>query len=174
MEVQRIKKLLIIILFFSLLLISYINENEDEHLSKLNEYFGQGYDITRQNGYENNDIIRAYRIVNKSNNSSEFVQIVNSNAYIDDIKIMVIIDEESKKISNIHILQHSETEDYGGYVTEDWFTDRFKNKPINQSLKTVKIISKNPREITAITGATVTSEAVVKGVNLCIQNYGGR
>lgn len=167
LEVILIFRTVIITLLSMLLLIGCSNDAE---LDTVRNKFGQDYSIDRLNKYEDDSIIRVYKVSKEADEKYHIVQIVRSKGYKDYIKFMVTIDNDSKKISDIHIIEHNETHDYGGYVTKDWFLKRFINKPINQSLKIAKIVSENPWEVTAITGATITSEAVVKGVNLCIEN----
>lgn len=69
------------------------------------------------------------------------------------------------------MISHQETEDYGGYLTREWFLDRFIGKSSTYQLKMVKIIDNKPDEIVAITGASKTSKAVVDGVNLALENF---
>ena len=69
----------------------------------------------------------------------------------------------------INILSHSETPGLGAKSTEPEFYTQFDNKD-KLPLKVVKGSANNPDEIAAISGATVTSNAVTNGVNEAV-NY---
>ncbi|MGF7058492.1 FMN-binding protein [Brassicibacter mesophilus] len=127
--------------------------------------------VSRLKQYENRDIIRVYKALNTINENEEIVQIVRVKGYKGTIKLITSIDMDLDEVTDIQILSHNETEAYGGYITEEWFLDRFNNKNADRQLKTVKIIAERPNEIVAVTGATISSEAVVNGVNLSLANY---
>jgi Na+-translocating ferredoxin:NAD+ oxidoreductase RnfG subunit len=88
--------------------------------------------------------------------------------YKGPVTIAVVIDSQKKETMGIKILNHDESPDYGGVLTEKWFLDRFKEKSIATFLNLVKLDAKDPQDIIQITGATVTSQAVVNGVNAAI------
>ncbi|MBQ8691553.1 MAG: RnfABCDGE type electron transport complex subunit G [Synergistaceae bacterium] len=69
----------------------------------------------------------------------------------------------------INILSHSETPGLGAKSTEPEFYTQFNNRD-KLPLKVVKGAASNPDEIAAISGATVTSNAVTNGVNEAV-NY---
>lgn len=69
----------------------------------------------------------------------------------------------------INILSHSETPGLGAKSTQPAFYSQFDNKD-KLPLKVVKGAVNAPDEIAAISGATVTSNAVTNGVNLAV-NY---
>lgn len=136
--------------------------------------------------YEDYKIIREYKL-DKSLNTDEcfvekamliennghklFCQFARTNGFHEGIYLMTSIDVQNNQIYEVDIIEHFETEDYGGYVSEKWFLDRFAGKLTNIPLKTVVMIDKEPNEVVAITGATITSRAVVRAVNLCMENF---
>ncbi len=67
-------------------------------------------------------------------------------------------------VKAINILSHSETPGLGAKSTEPEFYGQFADKS-QMPLKVVKGGASNPDEIAAISGATITSTAVVDGVN---------
>ena len=69
-------------------------------------------------------------------------------------------------ISGITILSQNETPGLGAKSTEPAFQDQFKDKDATKELSVVKGGSAEGNQIQAITGATITSTAVVDGVNL--------
>lgn len=127
--------------------------------------------IIRARKYENEYIEKAYQIFNLRGKVVELAQLVEIQGYKNPIKILVYMDVEEQKIKEIKILEEHETKDYGGYVKEEWFADRFKDKSSKEELRLVKVIAKDSNEIVAITGATITSSSVVTGVNMAIKNF---
>ena len=67
-------------------------------------------------------------------------------------------------VKAINILSHSETPGLGAKSTEPEFYTQFNDKD-KLPLKVVKGSASNPDEIAAISGATITSNAVTDGVN---------
>ncbi|MBU5440038.1 RnfABCDGE type electron transport complex subunit G [Tissierella sp. MSJ-40] len=68
------------------------------------------------------------------------------------------------KITGMKVLNHSETPGLGANSTKSYFSDSFKNKSVTNEL----YASKNPSgesEVQALTSATITTNAVLAGVN---------
>lgn len=86
------------------------------------------------------------------------------------IEMMVGISTEGK-VEGIKILAHSETPGLGAKAPEAEFADQYKEKSIDKKLVVVKADPANDNEIKAITGATITSDAVTSGVNSAIDFY---
>lgn len=110
-------------------------------------------------------------IMIKNNGTKLLCQFVKVKAFHDGMYLMISIDIETDTIHEVSIIEHYETEDYGGYVSDKWFLDRFKDKDVMIPLESVVMINKKDNQIVAITGATITSQAVVNSVNLCMKNY---
>lgn len=138
------------------------------------------------NTYDNSKVIKELKInkdlnsdncyiekaITIKNNEKELLcQFVKVKAFHDGMYLMVSIDTTKDLIYDISIIEHYETEDYGGYVSDKWFLDRFRDKDVNIPLESVVMINKKDNQIVAITGATITSKAVVNSVNLCMKNY---
>lgn len=157
------RRYLIILLILAVcLVIALFIINSDGYKSQLKQ---RGYyNLQRLKSVENDDVIRVYRA------DSKIIQIVASEGYNGDITILVSIKDD--EITMVDILDHDETEDYGGYIVEEWFLNRLC-LPIDNELNTVKIKKVESNDVVAVTGATISSNAVVDGVNKCIKNYGG-
>jgi Na+-translocating ferredoxin:NAD+ oxidoreductase RnfG subunit len=125
--------------------------------------------VERLKKYENESIYRIYHVTDSENN--KIIQLIEQNGFVDKIKMMVVIDCKEDEIEQIKILEHNESHDYGDLLTEEWFLERFKGKTATIPLRVVKMSAKEENQIVAITGATITSEAVAKGANLCMNNY---
>jgi len=140
---------------------------------KIHEAVGQVVNdkenVKRLTKHEDESVYGVYHLID--DDRDEIIQLVKQKGFVDEIDLMVIIDYKEDIIKEIKVLEHKESKDYGGLLTEDWFLERFKDKPIATLLELVKMSAKEENQIVAITGATITSEAVVKGVNLCMNNY---
>lgn len=91
---------------------------------------------------------------------------VCSEGYGGDVTVMVGLSPDLK-ILKAKILSASETPGLGAKASEPKFIDQFKEKAGNLSV--VKGAAANENEISAISGATITSKAVTKAVNSVTQ-----
>lgn len=91
--------------------------------------------------------------------------------YNGPIDVLVSIDSESDKLIGIEILKQEETPDYAEHIEENWFLDRFKDIGIDKYLNLVVLDKVNPEDIIQVTGATISSKAVVNAVNAAIGAY---
>jgi RnfABCDGE-type electron transport complex G subunit len=84
----------------------------------------------------------------------------------DKIELVVAVDKNFEKIAGFNVLASNETPGFGDHIKDDYYQDQFKSAPVDV-LKLVKTgdPKKIDSEIVAITGATVSSEAVVKIIN---------
>ena len=84
-----------------------------------------------------------------------------SKGYGGTIKMLVAVSTDGKVI-DYNILSANETPGLGDKASEDFFRDRIKGKE-SKALEVVKDPS-NKENVQALTGATITSKAVTKGV----------
>jgi len=91
--------------------------------------------------------------------------------YRSAIDLFIAIDGEKKEVTGIKVMQHDETPEYAGYMTKDWFLNRFKNKSTGTYLNRVVLEASRPNDVIQITGATVSSQAVINGVNAAMGAY---
>ncbi len=94
---------------------------------------------------------------------------VSSKGYGGQIGFVVGITKEGT-VKAINILSHSETPGLGAKSTEPEFYTQFNDKD-KLPLKVVKGSASNPDEIAAISGATITSNAVTDGVNGAVKYW---
>ena len=83
----------------------------------------------------------------------------------------MVLNTSEGKVAGITIASHSETPGLGANAAEPEFLSRFYDKPIDKPLAVVTGDSGKADEVEAITGATITSKAVVDGVNDAISLY---
>ncbi len=80
------------------------------------------------------------------------------------IEIMVGIDSQGV-VTGINIVRHQETPGLGSKIVQDDFKDQYTQKA-HTPLRIIKSGQPKDDEILAISGATISSEAVKDGVNL--------
>jgi electron transport complex protein RnfG len=96
-----------------------------------------------------------------------YVFTVMSKGYGGDVEMMIGIDE-SGKITDVKITSHSETPGLGSKAADQPFDSQLSGFVPSQPLEVVKRESSKPEEVEAISGATITSRAVVKGVQAAV------
>jgi Na+-translocating ferredoxin:NAD+ oxidoreductase subunit G len=98
-----------------------------------------------------------------------YIYTVTPSGYGGELTVMVGISSPDAKLTGIKILKQNETPGLGAKSTEPEFFKQFAGK----NLKTPLEVSKQAKgeEIQAITAATITSKAVVKGVNEARDHY---
>lgn len=75
---------------------------------------------------------------------------------------------ENKTVSGIKLVSHSETAGLGAKAGNEEFSSQFKGKKTDVPLTVIKSGTPKDNEISAISGATITSNAVKNGVNAAI------
>ncbi|ADL68388.1 RnfABCDGE type electron transport complex subunit G [Thermoanaerobacterium thermosaccharolyticum] len=75
------------------------------------------------------------------------------------------------KITGITIVNQSETPGLGAKSEDPNWNKQYKGKNADKDLVVVKTVPSQDNQIQAITGATITSRAVTKGVNTAIEAY---
>lgn len=124
----------------------------------------------RFKNYEQDNIKKVY-LIKEASRAGNLLQKIVVHGYNDKIVMFLNIDLETEKITNLEIIKENETPHYGGHIKEEWFENRFQGKAANLKLEIVKMSAKKPPEVVAVTGATISSSAVVIGVNEALINY---
>lgn len=99
------------------------------------------------------------------------VAAVSPNGYGGDISVAVGIDAKTSTITGFSVLSNSETAGLGARCTEDEFVSQFAGKDAT-SVEYVKGGGAAGNQIDAISGATVTTNAVTEAVNSALAVYG--
>lgn len=92
-----------------------------------------------------------------------------SKGFHGDVEIMVSLNLEGS-VNAIKILSHSETPGVGSKIEKKDFSDKFQLKK-GDKLSLVKNSSSKANEVEGISGATVSSTAVVNGVNEALKIF---
>ncbi len=92
---------------------------------------------------------------------------VQTQGYGGTITMLVGVSADLDSILGIEVVEQVETPGLGGNITNQSFKQQFEGLAANEPIAYVKNIeaSKPDNEIQAISGATITTKAVVNGVN---------
>lgn len=94
--------------------------------------------------------------------------ITSGTGYVGTIKTLIVMDVEKEVTAGIRILEQGDTPDYADHIKESWFTNRFKDLGLQKYLNLVVLDPEEPTDIVQVTGASITSQAVVNNVNSAI------
>ena len=92
-------------------------------------------------------------------------------AYNGPVTLALVIDGKTGESLGMRIVSHTETMHYVRDMESSWFIGRFTGKSADEYLVPVKLVAQAEREIVAITGASVTTEGIVNGVNAAFGVY---
>ncbi len=109
---------------------------------------------------------KIYRGLNGNNEVAGYAFVGEGGGYQGIIKMMIGISPDWQNLTGIIILENLETPGLGAKITSDKFRSQFKDLPIEFPIE--YILNKppeKPNQIQAITGATISSRAVVNILN---------
>jgi electron transport complex protein RnfG len=91
---------------------------------------------------------------------------ISGPGFADKIELVVAVDKDFKNIAGFNVLASNETPGFGDRIKLPWYRNQFAGAPA-QTLQLVKTgdAKKIDSEIVAISGATVSSQAVVNIIN---------
>lgn len=82
------------------------------------------------------------------------------------------LNKDLKTIERVRIISQEETPGLGGRITEEGYLSQFHNKKVSPRLKvTLRTKASKDNEIDAITGASITSEALVRIINQTVKKF---
>ena len=110
--------------------------------------------------------VEIYKAVSDANECVGWSFETVGSGFADKIKLVVALDKNVEKIAGFDVLASAETPGFGDQIKYDFFRDQFKGAPAGE-LKLVTIGERDEidSEIVAISGATISSEAVVEIVS---------
>jgi len=110
--------------------------------------------------------VKVYRAVTKTDECVGWSFNATGPGFVDKIELVVAVDKDFEKIAGFDVLASSETPGFGDQIKDRYFRDQFKAAPVEGlKLVTTGEPKKIDAEIVTITGATVSSEAVVEIIN---------
>lgn len=115
----------------------------------------------------------AYKALNESGEIVGYAIPVAAKGYGGDVSVMVGISNEGEgKVTGVEILSHDETPGLGANATNETFRNEYKQDITASGFSVTKDGSGGTEgKIDAITGATITSNAVTNAVNEAIEIY---
>lgn len=128
---------------------------------------------------ENNPVEDRFKIQDGEEERTVFVGVYNGKAdtvaletqvsgFADKVGLIVAINTEDNTLRGIGVTTHKETPGLGGNAKADpSFAAQFKGKSIDKDIK----VTSDGGEISALSGATITSRAVCKGTMQAIETY---
>ena len=112
-----------------------------------------------------------YKLSDKTGKALGYAFITAGNGYQGVIKLIVGVDSTIKTMKGIEVLESQETPGLGAEISMPPFKDQFKGLILSHPIEYVKNETPNePYEIEAITGATISSRAVVNILNKGIED----
>lgn len=91
---------------------------------------------------------------------------LSGSGFADRIELVVAVDRGFDKLAGYNVLASNETPGFGDKIKLDWYRDQFAGAPATElTLKTSGDAKRIDEEIIAITGATISSDAVVEIIN---------
>lgn len=111
-----------------------------------------------------------YNVGKSGGSDVGYVFETESKGYGGTVKVMTGIDTEGK-ITGVVILSHSETPGLGANAENQKFLDGYKQDAPPGGIEVIKNTAPASGQIEALTGATITSQAVTDAVNLAIEKY---
>jgi Na+-translocating ferredoxin:NAD+ oxidoreductase subunit G len=109
-----------------------------------------------------------YEGLSDSDETVGYVFLTSAKGYGGDIDLMVGIDKTGS-VKGVAILSISETAGLGMNAKNESFLNQFKDK--NSEISVIKTGEAKDNEIQALTGATITSNAVTSAVNTALELY---
>jgi len=121
-------------------------------------------EIDSLSGKEEN--VKIYKVVTKKGECIGWSFKAAGPGFADKIELVVTVDKGFERIAGFDVLASNETPGFGDKIKDDYYRHQFKGAPsdVLDLIKTGKP-ERIDSEIVAITGATVSSEAVVKIIN---------
>lgn len=117
--------------------------------------------------------IEVYRALNESGEVIGYAIPVSAKGYGGDVSVMVGISNDGEgMVTGVEILSHDETPGLGANATSESFRNEYKQEITEGGFSVTKDGSGgSDGKIDAITGATITSNAVTNAVNEAIEIY---
>jgi len=106
-----------------------------------------------------------YKLFDQTKNLIGYGFIASGQGYQGKIKMLVVADISLEYLSGIEVVESLETPGLGAKIQKAPFKDQFKNLSIINDIACIKNDTPKTGQIKAITGATVSSRAVVNTLN---------
>jgi electron transport complex protein RnfG len=122
-------------------------------------------------GFENPDIIEEAYIGKKGTDIIGYTFKSLPKGYGGPVTVLTGISTDGT-ITGIQIVSHTETPGLGAKSTDPAFKGQFEGLTATEPVTVIKSGSAQGNEVNAITGSTITTQAVTNGVNASIEVFG--
>ena len=102
-----------------------------------------------------------YRGLDANGKTAAVAFVVDANGYGGPIRMIVGVDPAARKLTQVKVLEHSETPGLGARITEPAFLRQFENKSIDDAFAA-------KQDVDAIAGATVSTLAVAATIKAAL------
>lgn len=114
--------------------------------------------------------VTAYKGIDADGKLIGLAFIADGGGFQGNIRIMVGLNIDYLKLKGIKVLEQNETPGLGNRIKGQEFEDQFKGVEIKPNIEYIKYRKpEKPNQIQAITGATISSDAVVKNINNAVE-----
>lgn len=121
------------------------------------------------------DEVDVFRVKNAKGAFIGYTFLAEGNGYQGVIEMMAGLSPDGETVVGLEILESQETPGLGQEIATDEFTSQFKALKVTPEITYVKNVKPTkPNEIQAITGATISSRAVVAILNDTIKKIKGK
>lgn len=147
-------------------LIPRIEQNEQEALERSLSALFEGGE-TPQFEELDTDGPTVYRAESQAGDLLGFAVRVSTTGYGGEIRLLVGVTPDLSSIAGMEVVQQVETPGLGAKITEEDFRAQFEGLDPTESIDYVKNAEpdQEENEIQAISGSTISTEAVVEGIN---------
>jgi len=110
--------------------------------------------------------VRIFKGKDANGNIVGYAFVANGPGFAGIISMMVGLNVDKESLAGMKVLDQVETPGLGNKIVENKFTDQFKGLKIKPKIGYVKLKKpEQPTDIQAITGATISSVAVINAIN---------
>ena len=125
---------------------------------------GKSYEAVANAGFD------IYKVMDNANKLIGYSLVYEGNGFQGKIRVMIGLSEDMKKLTMYEILEQSETPGLGTKILEDPFKKQFNGLVAEPNIAWVKgKAPSKPNEIQTITGATISSKAIVAIINTALE-----
>lgn len=115
---------------------------------------------------------RVFKALDASGAPLGWVVPASGQGFADVVSVLIGVDANATRITGLYVLEQKETPGLGDFITSGpKYRDQFAGKPADGSLTVVKRKAAAPAEVEAITGATISSESVLRIVNARLRAF---
>lgn len=108
---------------------------------------------------------RVYRALDAAGRAVGWVVPASGQGFADRVELLVGFDAAVERTTGLYVLDQKETPGLGNKIADPGWRAQFEGKPVRGPLAVVKREASAPNEVQAVTGATISSESVVRIVN---------